>query len=105
MSIIEERDYHVFTGKLPELVGLYETEGIPIQIEVLGGLLGAYTTEIGALSSYVHMWRYDSFEERTRRRAELGARDDWHGFLAKIAPLIHTQQSRILVPTPFSPVQ
>jgi hypothetical protein len=26
-------------------------------------------------------------------------------FLAKIQPLIHTQQNRILVPTAFSPLQ
>ena len=29
--IVEQRDYHVYTGKLPELVRLYENEGIAIQ--------------------------------------------------------------------------
>ena len=29
--ILEQRDYHVYTGKLPELVRLYEDEGIAIQ--------------------------------------------------------------------------
>ena len=38
MVIVEQRDYHVHTGKLPELVKLYEEEGIAIQQEVLGGL-------------------------------------------------------------------
>ena len=37
--ILEQRDYHVFTGKLPELVRLYETEGIAIQEDVLGGFV------------------------------------------------------------------
>jgi NIPSNAP protein len=105
MTIVEQRDYHVHTGKLPEVLRLYETEGIPIQQEVLGGFVGAFTTDIGALSTYTHMWRYDSFEERERRRAELAARDDWKAFLAKIQPLLHTQQNRILVPTSFSPLR
>ena len=48
MVIVEQRDYHVHTGKLPELVKLYEEEGIAIQQEVLGGFVGAFTTEIGA---------------------------------------------------------
>jgi hypothetical protein len=103
--ILEQRDYHVVTGKLPELVRLYETEGIAIQSEVLGGLVGAFTTDVGALSTYTHLWRYDSYAERERRRAELQARDDWREFLVKIQPLIHTQQNRILVPTAFSPLR
>ena len=36
--IVEQRDYHVFTGKLNELVRLYSEEGIAIQEEILGGL-------------------------------------------------------------------
>jgi hypothetical protein len=103
--IVEQRDYHVYTGKLPELLRLYEAEGIPIQAEVLGGFVGAFTTEVGALSTYTHLWRYDTYEERERRRAELLARDDWKAFLAKIQPLIHTQHNRLLVPTAFSPLR
>ena len=50
-------------------------------MEVLGGFLGAFTTEVGALSTYTSMWRYDSFAEREQRRAALQGRDDWQAFL------------------------
>ena len=103
--IVEQRDYHVHTGRLPELVRLYETEGIGIQQEVLGGFVGAFTTEIGALSTYTSMWSYPDFAAREERRAALLARDDWKAFMGKIQPLIHTQQNRILVPTAFSPIR
>jgi hypothetical protein len=103
--IVEQRDYQVQTGRLPELVKLYDEEGIPIQKEVLGGLIGAFTTEVGALSVYTHLWGYESFEDRMTRRAALLARDDWKAFLAKIQPLITAQQNRLLLPTPFSPIQ
>ena len=102
--IVEQRDYHVHTGKLPELVRLYADEGIAIQQEVLGGFIGAFTTDVGALSTYTSMWGYASHGEREERRAALQARDDWQAFLARIQPLIHTQQNRILVPTSFSPI-
>ena len=105
MVIVEQRDYHVHTGRLPEVVKLYEEEGIAIQREVLGGLVGVFTTEIGALSTYTSMWRYDSFFEREERRTALQARDDWKAFLVKLQPLIHTQQNRILTPTSFSPLR
>jgi NIPSNAP len=103
--IVEERTYHVFTGKLPELVRLYETEGTAIQQRILGQLVGAFTVDVGALSSIVQLWAYDSHAERERRRAELQADEGWQAFLAKIQPLIHTQENRILVPTSFSPLR
>jgi NIPSNAP len=103
--IVEQRDYHVYTGKLPELVRLYDTEGIPLQQEFLSGLLGAFTTDVGALSTYTTLWRYDSYDERETRRALLQADPRWQDFLRKVQPLMHTQQNRILVPTSFSPVR
>jgi len=103
--IVEQRDYHVFTGRLNELVGLYESEGIELQQRHLGRLIGAFTTDVGKLSTYTHVWAYDDYADRERRRAELQADDEWKAFLARIQPLIHTQENRILIPTPFSPLQ
>jgi hypothetical protein len=103
--IVEQRDYHVQTGRLSELVRLYADVGIAIQQEVLGGFVGAFTTDVGALSTYTTLWSYPGFAEREERRAQLQAREDWQAFLARIQPMIHTQQNRILVPTTFSPIR
>jgi hypothetical protein len=103
--IVEERDYHVTTGKLAELVKLYETEGIELQKSILGNLIAVFTTDIGALSTYTSLWGYDNYAQREERRAQLQANDDWKAFLAKLQPLIHTQHNRILVPTSFSPLR
>jgi hypothetical protein len=103
--IVEQRDYHVYTGKLPELVRLYADEGIALQQEHLGNLIGWFTVDVGALSTVVSLWGYDSAGERERRRALLQADERWRRFLGKIQPLIHTQQNRILVPTAFSPIK
>ena len=103
--IVEQRDYHVYTGKLNELVRLYAEEGIALQQEILGGLIGVFTTDIGPLSTYTSMWGYESFAEREERRARLQADPRWKPFLDRVQPLIHTQQNRILVPTAFSPLR
>ena len=103
--IVEQRDYHVFTGKLVELVRLYEEVGIALQQEHLGGLIGVFTTDVGALSTYTSMWGYDDFAQREERRRELQADPAWQAFLGRIQPLIHTQQNRILLPTSFSPIR
>jgi NIPSNAP protein len=102
--IVEQRDYQVYTGKLNELVGLYASEGIELQQRYLGRLVGAFTTDVGTLSTYTHMWAYENYEERERRRAALQADEAWRTFLAKVQPLIQTQQNRIMVPTSFSPL-
>jgi NIPSNAP len=103
--IVEERTYHIYTGKLPEVVRLYAEEGVPIQEEILGHLVGWFTVDVGELSSVVSMWGYESFGERERRRAALQADERWKAFLGKVQPLIHTQRNRILVPTGFSPIR
>lgn len=103
--IVEQRDYHVYTGKLGELVKLYETEGIELQQRILGNLLGVFTTDVGSLSTYTSLWGYDGYAQREERRAALQADERWRAFLAKIQPLIHTQQNRILIPTSFSPIR
>ena len=103
--IVEQRDYHVFTGKLNELVRLYADEGIAIQEEILGGLVAVFTTDVGALSTYTSLWGYDNYAQREERRAKLQADERWRAFLGKIQPLIHTQHNRILVPTSFSPIR
>ena len=103
--IVEQRDYHVYTGKLNELVRLYADEGIELQKEHLGSLIGWFTVDVGALSTVVSLWGYGSAAEREERRQRLQADERWQAFLARIQPLIHTQQNRILVPVPFSPIR
>ena len=103
--IVEERTYHVITGKLPEVVKMYEDEGIALQQEYLGNLLGWFTVDVGELSSVVSLWGYDSYGEREQRRARLQADDRWKSFLARLQPLLHTQWNRIMVPTSFSPIR
>lgn len=101
--IVEERIYTLHAGKVPEYMCLYEEEGFEIQEPILGRLVGWYQTDFGPLNQIVHMWGYDSYADRARRRAALGRSAAWQGFLGKIRPLIKRQESKILLPAPWSP--
>ena len=103
--IVEERTYHVYTGKLAQVVALYADEGTAIQQRILGNLIGAFTVDVGDLSSIVQLWGYESFADRERRRAELQADAAWKELLTRLTPLVHTQRNRILIPTSFSPIR
>ena len=102
--IVEERSYTLVIGKVPEYLRLYEEFGLEIQTEVLGNMLGYFSTEFGTLNQIVHLWGYEGLEERTRRRAKLLAHPDWQAYTPKVRPLILHQENRLLVPTPFSPI-
>lgn len=103
--IVEERIYTIKVGKIPAYMKLYETEGMPIQTRILPRMVGYFTTEIGPLSTVVHMWGYDSMAERGQKRAELAADPGWQAYVAKIAEYIEGQENRILIPTAFSPIR
>lgn len=103
--IVEERIYTLHPGKVPEYLRLYESEGLAIQTRILGRLIGYFTTEVGPLNQIIHMWGYDSLEERTRRRSELMADAGWKAFVVKLQPLILTMENKLLTPAPFSPIR
>ncbi|MGO4394269.1 NIPSNAP family protein [Variovorax sp. M-6] len=101
--IAEMRSYVLRPGKLPEFMRLMGSEGIAIEQPVLGRLLGFYSTEIGAINKVIHLWAYESFEDRQRRRATLAGHPDWIAFVPKVLPLIQEMHNEILNPAPFSP--
>jgi hypothetical protein len=103
--IIEQRTYTLHVGKVPEYLRLYEAEGMAIQTRILGRMVGFFTTEIGPLNQIVHLWGYESLDDRAKRRVQMQADPGWKAYIAKVQPLIQTQETKILVPTSFSPIQ
>ena len=102
--IVEERDYCLHPGKLKTYLDLYAAEGMAVQKQILGNMLGYFFTDIGELQHVVHLWGYENYAERERRRAELGRNPVWLAYTEKMLPLLHTMTSRILIPTGFSPI-
>ena len=103
--IVEQRTYTLHPGKSAEYLRHYESEGMAIQTHILGRMVGYFTTEIGPLNQIIHMWGYDSFEERSKRRAQMQADAGWKAYVPKVQPLIQTQETKILIPTSFSPIR
>jgi hypothetical protein len=102
--IVEERIYTLVPGKTGEYFKNYEEFGLSVQLPILGNLIGYFSTEFGPLNQVIHIWGYDSFEERTRRRAELFKSEAWHAYLAKNRGNILSQENKLLTPAPFSPI-
>ena len=100
--IVEIREYTLHAGKVPEYLALYEREGLEIQREILGHLVGYYTTEVGdAVNQVVHLWAYESYEDRQARRKRLAADPEWQSYLQKMRPMLAAQRNRLMHPAPF----
>ena len=99
--IVEERIYTLKVASVPEYLKVYEAEGFKIQLGHLGHQVGYYSTEVGDLNLLVHMWAYESFEDRMKRRAALGADPAWRAYLGKVGHLLLNQKNRIMNPAPF----
>ena len=95
--IYELRTYTLKPGSTAE----FEKRWAPLvpgrqELSPLGGL---WRTEIGPLNQMIHVWPYESIEERNRIRAEAVARGIWP---PKTGDLIAEQESEILLPAPFT---
>ncbi len=101
--IVEERIYRIKNGHIGSYLKLVREEGLAIQQPILGHLIGYFTTEIGALSHVTHLWAYDSFEDRQRRRNQLAEDPRWQAFVPRLSENIEQAKNKILVPTDFSP--
>lgn len=103
--IVEQRTYDFHPGTLPEFFRLYDETGArDLQKRILGNLIGYFVSEIGPLNQSVHLWGYDSLDDRTARRSALMKEPVWREFLGQVTPLLRHQETKILLPMKFSPI-
>ena len=102
--IYDVRTYDLHPGKLPEYFRLYQAEGLAIQVKHLGKPMAYLQSHIGRQNQILHVWAYESLDDREARRARLQADPAWQAYLAKIMPLIQTMENRIMAAAPVWPV-
>ncbi|PPR15288.1 MAG: hypothetical protein CFH33_01548 [Alphaproteobacteria bacterium MarineAlpha9_Bin3] len=103
--IIEHRTYKIKPGKLNLLMDLYEKEGMAVHKEILGNQIGYFYTEIGPLNEIVHLYGYESLDDRAKRRKKLSQNEVWQKYITKAIDLIEYQESKILLPADFSAIK
>lgn len=103
--IFEHRTYTLAAGRVPDFVKIYQEYGAPVQLPILGNLIAVFTTEVGPLNQVIHIWGYDSMEDRARRRAELARHPDWGKYLERALPLMQAMENKLLTALPWSPIK
>ena len=94
--LIEQRTYTLEPGTLPRFLAAYESLGFEAHRDIYERLVGYFVSETGTLNQIVHMWAFDSFEDRSARRQRLQGDARWREYLQKVQGLVVQQESRAL---------
>jgi|SRR6185503_10277465 len=98
---VEERVYTLQVGKVAEYLKNYENEGLAVQLRHLPNLVGYYFNEIGPQNTVVHLWAYESLDQRDKLRAQMQADPAWQAYIAKNRPFMLSQDTRLMKCAPF----
>jgi NIPSNAP protein len=101
-NLYELRIYRFHPGKVVEWARLAQT-GLPIR-ERYSSPVGFWQTEVGVLNTVVHLWPYHDAQHRAEVRKAVAADPRWQEVIAKLYPLLQSQESKLLVPASFSPL-
>jgi len=101
----EMRTYTIQVGKMQEYLRHFEETGLQV-ISRYTTLVGWWYTEIGELNQVIHIWAYESLDDRIKKRAALYQDQDWlNGFVPKAFPMLVKQESKLLMAASFSPIK
>jgi NIPSNAP len=104
-AIYEKRTYSITVGQMAEVVRLYSTLGWPAL--QAGGfaskLVGYFVSDTGELHQLVHLWKFDSDDDRRAFWKKLFQDADFMAFAKQLRPLVKTQVNQLLVAAPWGP--
>ena len=81
--IYEKRTYTINPLKMADWLALYQSDALAVQTDHLGQLIGFFFTEIGVVNQVVHIWAYESLDDRLARRARMTQDERWLTFSRK----------------------
>src|SRR6202140_2814726 len=96
--IVEMRTYTLQPGTVAQFEERFGA-ALPVRAK-LSPLAAFWHTEVGPLNQVIHVWPYETMDERTRLRAESTKLQGWP---PNVREFVVEQKSQIFIPAPFSP--
>ena len=103
--IVEMRTYKIRPGELQNFIKIYDKEIREIHTKILGNQIGFFYTEIGDINEVVHLYGYESYEDRQARRITLSKQPEFISYLNKVKNIIIDMQNKLMIPTDFSKIK
>ncbi|MFC1491653.1 NIPSNAP family protein [Nitrospinota bacterium] len=99
-AIYEMRQYTFKPGKIPLVNERWAV--IIEERKKISPLAACWFTDVGPANTWIHLWPYPDMNARDVARAAQGKLDGWP---PDTREFMETQQNRILIPAPFSPMR
>ena len=99
------RTYKIRPGELQNFIKIYDEEIREIHTKILGNQIGFFYTEIGDINEVVHLYGYESYEDRQARRITLSKQPEFISYLNKVKNIIIDMQNKLMIPTDFSKIK
>jgi len=96
--IVEMRTYTLHPGTTAQFEERFGA-ALPVRAKV-SPLAAFWHTEVGPLNQVIHVWPYETMDERTRLRAEATKLQGWP---PNVREFVVSQKSQVFIPAPFSP--
>jgi hypothetical protein len=103
--IYEKRTYCVTVGQMSEVIRLYNAQGWPA-LDAGGfakNLIGYFVSDTGELHQLIHLWRFDSDDERRAFWKRLFEDADFMAFAKQLRPLLRSQSVQLMLAAPWGP--
>jgi hypothetical protein len=103
--VYEKRTYSVTVGQMPELIRIYTTQAWPA-LEAGGfgkKLVGYFVSDTGELHQLIHIWRFESDDDRRAHWKRLYENADFVAAVKQIRALIKTQDVQLMLAAPWGP--
>ncbi len=98
---VDHRIYTIALRKMPEFLEVFNRLALPVLMETLGHPIGFYTSVVGPLNQFVHLWAYDDLADYERRCFARDNHPDFPAYLAASSLLITAQETRLIKALPM----
>lgn len=95
-TLIDHRIYTIAPRKMAEFLEVFNRLAMPVLRDTLGEPIGMYTSKVGPLNQFVHLWAYESLADYEQRSLKRDSHPDFPSYLAASGHLITAQENRLL---------
>ena len=100
--IFERRRYTARAGMHDEFIRLQQARGFDGAIAaIMARLIGYFTTVSGASEQFVHLYRYDDFDDWVTRLHGLYGVAELEPYFRAVRPILIRQQTEFFLPAPI----
>ena len=96
LPLVDHRIYTIRLRKMGEFIEVFDRLAMPILLKTLGHPLGFWTSQVGPLNQFVHLWAYKSLADYEARSLARDSHPEFPAYLAASEHLIEAQETRLI---------